>query len=195
MKVGVDGLDLRRPLGVGHEPATGEVVGEAGAGEPLGTALHGQGHGRADPAHETAQHGLAVHDVAKGGRFGLEQGAETIGIHVVALELGPGVIQMVGGVDSPDQILGQPVGRLVGVERLEGAGRDHPTEIPQHSSNHGPILVRGLHPRPRQRPGTPSVVSGGHPALVLRATCTRRRSPISKPAGQTGGRPQGRRPR
>ena len=55
---------------------------------------------------------------------------------IAALEPGPGVGVRIGAVDRANEVGGQVVGLLVSIERLERTGKNDPTEIPQHRSEH-----------------------------------------------------------
>jgi hypothetical protein len=61
-----------------------------------------------------------------------ERGVELHGRDVAALELGPGVRERVRRVDTTDEVGRQAAPALIGVERLERAGEDDATEVPQH---------------------------------------------------------------
>ena len=69
--------------------------------------------------------------VAGGDALGFEQSAESIGVDVAALKLGPGIVVWIAGIDAANEVLRQAVVRLVSVEGVEGAGNDDAAEIPE----------------------------------------------------------------
>ena len=64
-----------------------------------------------------------------------KQRVEILRCDVVALQFGPGIGVRVGGVHPSDEVLGEaPIG-LISAERLERAGQNHPSEVPQDGLN------------------------------------------------------------
>ena len=87
-------------------------------------------------ARQQRQHVLAANLGAQRQRFGREQFVEGFDVDFGALELRPGVFQMVGGVGAPDDVGGQPALGLIPRKRLERRGGQHAAEIPDHCLDH-----------------------------------------------------------
>jgi len=77
-----------------------------------------------------------------GSRFRGEGLVETVEIELGALEFGPGIVQMIGAVDPPDQIGRQALLALIAGEGFERRGGEHPAEIPDHRLDHIPALAQ-----------------------------------------------------
>jgi hypothetical protein len=65
-----------------------------------------------------------------------EQPIEGLDIDLRALESGPGVLQMIGGVGAADDVDGEAALTLEARERLERRGGQHAAEIPDHRLDH-----------------------------------------------------------
>ncbi len=85
---------------------------------------------------EPVQHPAGIDLVAEVPGLGLEHPDEPGSVELTPLEAGPGVGVGVGGVDRADRVGREPDLGLVGVERLERARQDHPTEVEQHGAKH-----------------------------------------------------------
>ncbi len=70
-------------------------------------ALQRLDHLGAQIALKQRQHLAAAHFGAERARFLREQMIERVDVDLGALELGPGVFQMIGGVGAPDDVDGQ----------------------------------------------------------------------------------------
>ena len=97
----------------------GKVVGDAAGLEPHLHALERLDHFGPQIARQQRQHVLAANRRAQCQRFGREQFVEGFDVDFGALEFGPGVFQMIGGVGAPDDVGGQPALGLIARKRLE----------------------------------------------------------------------------
>ena len=93
-------------------------------------------HLRPHLARQQRQDVLAPHVVTHGLAFLGEQPVERVMINLGALELGPGVFEVVRGVDLADEVERKPPLALELAERLERAGREYAAEIPDHRLIH-----------------------------------------------------------
>src|SRR5690606_1306499 len=73
----------------------------------------------------------AMHGMTQRRALGQEHLAEARGIHLAALEAGPGIAVRIGGIDPAQEILRQAAFLLELAEGIERRGEDHPAEIPQ----------------------------------------------------------------
>jgi hypothetical protein len=109
-----------------------EVVGDAADLHARPDAAQRLDHLGADLAGQQPHHVATGHLVAERAAFVGERGIEGLQAEFAALQLGPGVVMRIGRIDGAQEILGQAARRLVAGECLEGTGRDHTAEIPDH---------------------------------------------------------------
>ena len=67
--------------------------------------------------------------------LGLEAVTELVEWNITAFEMSPGVGVRIGGVDSADKAGWKAIFVFVAGKRLERAGEDDPTKIPQDGAN------------------------------------------------------------
>jgi hypothetical protein len=114
-----------------------EVVGEQRRLAVLAAPPHRLHHLGPYLAGEEGEHVGGSHVVAGGPALVLEQPAELVEGHGVALQQGPGVGVRVAGVDLAEEPGRKAVGLFVVGERLERAGEDDAPEVPQHGPDGG----------------------------------------------------------
>jgi hypothetical protein len=122
--------DLTLVAAVDRVAGIEEVVGDQADLHPLAQAPQRLDHLVTDVAVEQRQHLGTPYRVARRAALGLEQDVELRDRAGAALELRPGVVVRVGGVDAPQETRRQPALPLEPREGFEGAGRNHAAKVP-----------------------------------------------------------------
>ena len=99
--------DIERASAVAADGVRWQIVGDAARLEFRLDALQRLDHFRAQVAGEQRQHVLAADLGAERLRFRREQRIECVDADLGAFELGPGVVEMVGGVGAADDVVSE----------------------------------------------------------------------------------------